>query len=109
LIKKEKTKVMRKIMAIAALAVCMMAGNTMNAQTVHRGDRRMVSGMRSGQLTAQEMRQINSMKQQLQRQKMMARADGIVTFRERQAIDRSQARLDRFIFMQKNDRQTRRF
>lgn len=86
-----------------------MTGLDAGAQTVHRGDRRMVAGARSGQLTHQEIRQINMMKRDLQRDWMRARADGVVTYRERAMLERKQKQLDRMIFLQKNDRDRRRF
>jgi nitric oxide reductase large subunit len=99
---------MKKIFLVAAILGMAFTAIDSNAQAVHRGDRRVVSGAHNGQLTAMEVRQINMKKKDLQRRIRMARMDGIVTYREQRMIDMKKRELDRMIFMQKNDWQTRR-
>lgn len=98
---------MKKMFLIAAVVGLAFTGIDTNAQTVHRGDRRVVQGIRSGQLTAMEVRQVNMKKRDLQRAVMMARRDGIVTYREQRMIDMKKRELDRMIYMQKHDWQRR--
>lgn len=68
-----------------------------NAQIVQRTDRRMIQDNRHNSVTAYDMRQVTKMKRDLQRTIVMAKADGIVTFRERNVIDRQKRELDRMI------------
>ena len=98
---------MKKIFLVAAILGMAFTAVETNAQSIHRGDRRVVNGVRSGQLTAMEVRQVNMKKRDLQRTMRMARMDGMVTYREQRMIDMKKRELDRMIFMQKNDWQTR--
>ena len=112
---------MKKIFLMAAIAGCMFMGMDAGAQVMQRGDRRidartqvvqrtdrrMVVSARGGSLTAHEMQQVNFMKKQLQRDIRMAKADGVITFREQMMIDRKKKQLDRMIFQQRNDMQRR--
>lgn len=93
---------MKKILMMMTVMALVFTTVQTNAQVVQRTDRRMIQDNRHGPATAHEMRQVNQMKKQLQRTIMMARADGIVTFREKQMIDRKKRELDRMI-----DRQNR--
>ncbi len=68
-----------------------------NAQIVQRTDRRMIQDNRHNSVTAYDMRQVTKMKRDLQRTIVIAKADGIVTFRERNVIDRQKRELDRMI------------
>lgn len=98
---------MKKMFLIAAVLGLAFTSIDTNAQTVHRGDRRIVQGVNNGQLTAMEMRQINMKKQDLRRTVMMAKRDGIVTYREQRMIDMKKRELDRMIYAQKHDWQRR--
>jgi hypothetical protein len=93
---------MKRIVVMAAVAVCVMLGMDVNAQVVQRGDRRPVVVQNNNRMNHQQMKQVNMMKRQLQRKIMIARADGIITFREQRAIDRQKMELDRFMYGQRN-------
>lgn len=98
---------MKKIFLIAAVVGLAFTSVDTNAQTVHRGDRRVVQGMNSGRLTAMEVRQINMKKRDLQRTIQMAKMDGRITYREQRVIDLKKRELDRMIYVQKHDWQRR--
>lgn len=98
---------MKKVFLIAAILGLAFTAVDANAQSVHRGDRRVVQGMNSGQLTAMEVRQISMKKLDLQRTIQMAKMDGRITYREQRVIDMKKRDLDRTIYMQKHDWQRR--
>ena len=98
----KKTIMMMTIMALVFTTV------QTNAQIVQRTDRRMIQDNRPNRVTAYEMREVNQMKRQLQRTIVMAKADGIVTFREKQVIERKKRELDRMIYRQQNRGYVRR-
>ena len=98
---------MRKTIMMAAIAGLMMIGSTADAQVRHRADRRAVIAHNAG-YSPREMRQINFAKKQLQREIIMAKADGMVTFREQRAIDRKKRDLNRMMYISKNNRMVRR-
>ena len=99
---------MKKMIFFAAIFGSMLMGETMNAQTVKRFDRRVQRGWNDGSLTIQERKQINFLKAQLQRDTRMAKADGIITMRERRILEQDERALNRAIYMNRHDRQVAR-
>ncbi len=93
---------MKKILLMTAIMALVFTTVQTNAQIVQRTDRRMIQDNRYNRVTAYEMREVNQMKRQLQRTIVMAKADGIVTFREKQVIERKKRELDRMIYRQQN-------
>jgi hypothetical protein len=71
-------------------------------------EQRIRQGERSGQLTAQESRQLIREQVAIARAERMAKADGRFTLQERQHIERLQDIADRHIAQQKHDRQAAR-
>lgn len=68
---------------------------------------RIQHGVRTGALTSHETRMLQMQQVKVKSYKKMAMADGRVTPRERQLINRTQHQADRNIYYQKHDRQVR--
>lgn len=88
---------------------------TMNAQTATpevkktqvKQQKRIVQGVKSGELTKREAVKLEKQQKNIQRTKQRAKADGVVTKRERAVIKTKQVNASRNIAKQKNDRQSR--
>ena len=96
------------IVTVVTAALALSAG----AQTIRERERvqhkRIVHGVRSGELSRQETRQLERKEAQLHRQIQRDRADGLgLTPKERLKIEKKQDHLSRQIYKQKHDRQTR--
>ena len=91
-----------KLGLVAAFSLLMI--QTANAHPNHR----IKHGVKTGQLTPKEAKMLRVQKAHVQSLKRMARADGHITPRERVIINRSQRNLNRNIYYQKHDRDTRR-
>ncbi len=68
---------------------------------------RIHDGVESGQLTRREATRLRGEQRTIQRQERRARADGVVTPRERAQLNRHQTRASRHINQQRHDRQQR--
>ncbi|MEM6799908.1 MAG: hypothetical protein AAF696_00815 [Bacteroidota bacterium] len=68
---------------------------------------RIKQGVRSGELTRKEAAGLKAQQRNIRRTKRAAKADGVVTPRERAVISRKQNRANRSIRRQKNDAQSR--
>jgi hypothetical protein len=68
---------------------------------------RIRQGVQSGELTCREAAGLEAQQAQIRHQKRVAKADGVVTPRERSKIHRSQRRASRSIAYQKHDDQGR--
>ena len=68
---------------------------------------RIQQGARTGALTPHETRMLQMQQVKVKSYKQMAMADGRVTPRERQLINRTQHQANRNIYYQKHDRQVR--
>jgi len=73
----------------------------------HNSHQRIQHGARTGALTPHETKILQMQQMKVKSYKQMAMADGHVTPRERQLINRTQHRADRNIYYQKHDRQVR--
>jgi hypothetical protein len=69
---------------------------------------RIQQGVQSGELTRAEAGKLARDQRQIQQKKNLAKADGVVTPRERRHIRRDQRASSADIYRQKNDRQSRR-
>jgi len=69
--------------------------------------KRIAGGVKSGELTAKETRNLEAREVKIQHDKRAAKADGVVTARERVKLHREQNRASRAIYRQKHDAQTR--
>ncbi len=68
---------------------------------------RIIQGVASGELTKHEVKQLKKQQRHIQKEKRIARADGIVTRRERAHIRHDQKVANRSIYRQKHDVQNR--
>jgi len=69
---------------------------------------RIRQGVASGQLTRTEAAHLRAREADIHHDKLLARADGVVTPAERQSIRREEAQASRAIYRQKHDGQVRR-
>ncbi|MEM7657904.1 MAG: hypothetical protein AAF399_17395 [Bacteroidota bacterium] len=70
--------------------------------------KRIVNGVQTGELTRKEARKLQRQQTQIQRSKKRAKADGVVTPRERAKLNARQRKASADIRRQKTDRQERR-
>ncbi|HTL09262.1 MAG TPA: hypothetical protein VL307_13425 [Chitinophagaceae bacterium] len=69
--------------------------------------KRIAGGVKSGELTAAETKRLEAREVKIQHDKREAKADGVVTTKERVKLHREQNRASRAIYRQKHDAQTR--
>lgn len=69
---------------------------------------RIEQGVKSGELTKRETRRLMVQEAKLQKQKRIAKSDGVVTKRERIKLNKEANKLSAKIYKQKHDRQTRK-
>ncbi len=72
-------------------------------QTQKTQSKRIVQGVKSGELTKKETKELVRQQKRIKHQKRMAKADGKVTRRERARIRHSQSRANRNIRNKKNN------
>lgn len=70
---------------------------------------RIVHGVATGELTRKEAKHLKRQQKHIQREKQIAKADGIVTKRERAHIRHDQKVANRSIYYQKHDAQRRMY
>ncbi|HTF27749.1 MAG TPA: hypothetical protein VK625_02835 [Flavitalea sp.] len=68
---------------------------------------RIGQGVKSGELTRHEFRNLEARQAKIRHDKKVAKSDGVVTSAERRKLNREQRRNSRAISRQKNDGQTR--
>jgi CRISPR/Cas system CMR-associated protein Cmr3 (group 5 of RAMP superfamily) len=106
---------MKKIFLITFAAFLFMGINTF-AQTKTpkltdkqiKQTKRIHQGVKSGELTRFETKQLMKQKRKLQKHKMIAKSDGVVTPKERARLNAQANRLNKNIYKQKHDSQKRR-
>ena len=69
--------------------------------------KRIAGGVNSGELTARETVKLEAREAKIQADKKEAKADGVVTVKERAKLHREQNRASRAIYRQKHDAQSR--
>ncbi len=69
--------------------------------------KRIAEGVKSGELTAKETEHLEAREVKIQEDKKEAKADGVVTNKERAKLHREQDRASRAIYRQKHDAQVR--
>jgi len=69
---------------------------------------RIKQGVKSGELTRVEAKKLNAQQRNIQKTKAVAKADGVVTKKERKIIKTKQAKASKAIYRQKHDGQIRR-
>ncbi|MEZ5018301.1 MAG: hypothetical protein R2800_14675 [Flavipsychrobacter sp.] len=106
---------MKKLIAAILLSGLLFGANEVSAHGKHTKQRartinqkaRIHNGVCTGQLTAYEARQLRGQQRTIKAMKMVARADGRVTQRERMVINRAQRNASRNIYRMKNNRRVR--
>lgn len=79
------------------------------AKTQVRQTTRIAQGVENGELTRHEAKQLKRQQRHIQTEKKIAKADGVVTRRERTHIRHDQKVANRTIHRQKNDAQSRMY
>ena len=105
---------MKQVIFAATLLIAMFVTTIAEAHGRHNTRQkqrnqhhRIQQGVRSGQLTHMEARQLRAQQTKVKHYKRMAMADGRVTHNERMMINRAQHNAGKNIYRQKHDRQTR--
>jgi Spy/CpxP family protein refolding chaperone len=102
---------MKKFLLLSVMAV-LLGGAASEASAQRRGNdrQRIRQGIRSGQITRNEAREIRERRQQIRNERRTYRSDGVVTREERREIRRDRREQDRYIRSQRrdDDRNTRR-
>ena len=105
---------MKKLIAIGLIVIT--ATSLMFAQTAARGidkvqrhqKARIHQGVKSGELTKHEARQLRKQQVHIQREKKFAKIDGVVSSPERKHIKQDQKRASKNIAIKKHNRFERR-
>lgn len=92
----------------AAFATTAAAGTPALDQRQQNQAQRIGRGVRSGELTRPETRRLVRGQRELRRDERAAKADGVVTSRERAGLQREANQQSRRIYRQKRDAQDRR-
>ena len=102
---------MKKTLILAALALCVtapvLAGTPRYDARQHHQRERIVNGVQSGELTMRETRRLAAGQVHLNRVERRAKADGVVTARERAHLQHEANQQSRRIHRQKHDAQDR--
>lgn len=69
-------------------------------------DNRIINGLRSGELTAQEAQNLQRGTNRIEANKQAAKADGVVTVAERRKLKRQQKKMSRKIYNKKHNHRT---
>lgn len=104
---------MKKLILVLALLMFITSVNFAQAntpginKTQKRQQIRIHQGIRTGELTRVEFRQLERQQARIQREKRIAKADGIVTISERARIHKYQTIANRNIYCKKNNKRDR--
>lgn len=106
---------MRKLIWITAIVIALGCTANTFAQTATPGvtkeqvdqQNRIQNGKESGELTRREKRHLQMQQTKIQRDKKIAKSDGVVTPQERRLLHKEQRRASRNIYRQKHDNQTK--
>src|ERR687893_999811 len=102
---------MKKILLLSVMALLLGGATEASAQwrrDDNRSDRQRIRrGIRSGQLTREEARQIRERQRQIRAERRTYRSDGVITREERREIRRDEREQDRYIRSQRRDDERR--
>jgi hypothetical protein len=94
---------MKKFLLLSVIAL-LLGGSTEASAQWRRNDRQRVrTGIRSGQITREEARQIRERQRQIRAERRTYRSDGVVTRDERRDLRRDRREQDRYIRSQRRD------
>ncbi|HEX8129356.1 MAG TPA: hypothetical protein VF527_09665 [Pyrinomonadaceae bacterium] len=97
---------MKKFLLLSVIALLLGGASEASAQwrRDNRSDReRIRRGIRSGQITREEARQIREREQQIRAARRASRSDGVLTREERRQIRRTEREQDRYVRSQRRD------
>jgi aminoglycoside phosphotransferase family enzyme len=97
---------------LAVVGSLLIAGDLTFAQSTinhreRRQQRRIVNGVKKGELTKNEVKKLEKEQARIHRQEARAKADGEFTDKERAKIQKKQNTASRHIYKEKHDNQTR--
>ncbi|MBA2733611.1 MAG: hypothetical protein H0U54_12040 [Acidobacteria bacterium] len=100
---------MKKVILLSAIVLFFgAASDTFGQRHNNRNDRsRIRSGVRSGQLTRAEARQLRNNQREIRQERRVYRSDGVITAAERREIRRDRRQQDRTIFRERHDNDRR--
>jgi len=100
---------MKSIKFLSAFIIMLIISTTTNAQAGRSRiqHKRIAAGVRSGELTRRETRQLAAQQRDIRLDKREARADGVVTGNERREIRKEKRHASRNIYRKKNNRRER--
>ncbi len=93
--------------SIIAVVIFSCSVSAASAQTIRRDNARIRQGVRSGELTRTERARLKGKEVVTIRDERAAKADGVVTPAEQRKIRNDKKNLNRSIYRQKHDAQTR--
>ena len=97
---------MKKLVVLSAIV--MFLGFTADTFAQRRSDRQRIrDGVRSGQITRDEAREIRERERQIRAERRVYRSDGVITRDERREIRRDEREQDRYIRSQRRDSERR--
>lgn len=107
---------MKKTLLVIAAIVALSFSDKLSAQTATPGvtksqvnqQARIQEGKQSGELTRREKRNLQLQQAKIQKDKKIAKSDGVVTPKERRQLNREQKHASRNIYRQKHDAQTKK-
>jgi hypothetical protein len=95
---------MKRFLLLGVTALLLGGATESFAQGRNRSDRQRIErGIRSGQITREEAREIRERQRQIRNERRAARADGTITREERREIRRERREQDRYIRSQRRD------
>jgi hypothetical protein len=95
---------MKKFLLLGVIALLLGGSTESFAQGRNRSNReRLERGIRSGQITREEARQIRERQRQIREERRAYRSDGTITREERREIRRDRREQDRYIRSQRRD------
>lgn len=100
---------MKSIKFLSAFIIMLIISTTTNAQAGRSRiqHKRIADGVRSGELTRRETRQLAAQQRDIRLDKREARADGMVTRDERREIRKEKRHASRNIYRKKHNRRER--
>lgn len=102
---------MLKSMSLGVVSLLLFGGFAWAQSSIdqreRRQQRRIADGVRSGELTRQEVKKLEKQQARIHRQEARAKSDGEFTAKERARIQKKQNQASRQIYKEKHDNQDR--
>ena len=94
---------MKKFLILGVMALLLGGATEASAQRRNNDRQRVRQGIRSGQITREEARQIRARQQAIRNERRVYRSDGVITRAERRDLRRDQREQGRYIRSQRRD------